>query len=422
MVNTLLGSGVSVSNITFTGTQNSAGTFTSEEDVVGFDAGIILSSGAIQNVEGPNDSDSKTTSLGIPGDIDLNTLIPNFTTQDATILEFDFTVEAIPGVDKTVVSFQYVFASEEYNEYVNTSFNDVFGFFVNGNNIALIPGTTVPVAINTINSGNPFDPSGANGINAAYYINNDLTDGGGAINIQMDGLTTILTAEAEVLPAPAINHIKLAIADAGDSAFDSNVFIKASSFTNVYADFDKDGIIDIEDNCPLVANPEQTDFDNDGIGDVCDDNINLSMDRITGGGAVNSVPDDKGKTHRNTFGFNAALDEVGFKVKVEYNDHAGRKDGLGPLQIHINGYATSILDLGNGIEFFVPCMVRQLVPNNNRELNYCYVRISDNGQPGTGNLKKGTLPDEFYLMVVDGPQSGYVSGDVSLTQGNVKTH
>ncbi len=36
-------------------------------------------------------------------------------------------------------------------------------------------------------------------------------------------------------------------------------------------DADNDGIADSLDNCPLVANANQTDIDNDGLGDVCDD-------------------------------------------------------------------------------------------------------------------------------------------------------
>jgi len=36
-------------------------------------------------------------------------------------------------------------------------------------------------------------------------------------------------------------------------------------------DDDNDGVLDINDNCPLIANPNQEDADNDNIGDVCDD-------------------------------------------------------------------------------------------------------------------------------------------------------
>lgn len=35
-------------------------------------------------------------------------------------------------------------------------------------------------------------------------------------------------------------------------------------------DYDSDGFLDGEDNCPGTANPNQADCDNDGAGDVCD--------------------------------------------------------------------------------------------------------------------------------------------------------
>jgi len=37
------------------------------------------------------------------------------------------------------------------------------------------------------------------------------------------------------------------------------------------ADIDSDSILDIDDNCPNIANPDQADDDNDGIGNACDD-------------------------------------------------------------------------------------------------------------------------------------------------------
>ncbi|OOP55722.1 MAG: hypothetical protein AYP45_13160 [Candidatus Brocadia carolinensis] len=64
------------------------------------------------------------------------------------------------------MAFQYVFASEEYNEFVGAGFNDVFGFFVDGVNIALIPSTTMPVAIDNVNLSN----------NSAFYINYEAGD------------------------------------------------------------------------------------------------------------------------------------------------------------------------------------------------------------------------------------------------------
>ena len=226
LVAALLGSGPNapaISNVTFTGANVAAGTFTGGMSSIGFDNGVVLSSGNVASVAGPNTADNTTTDNGQPGDGALDAQIPGYTTHDAAILEFDFECPSLQ-----VISFQYVFASEEYNEYVNSEYNDVFGFFVNGNNIALIPSTVTPVSINNVNCGNPYDaPLG--GSHCDLFRNNDLQDGGPFFDTQMDGLTVILTATAAVNPGP--NHIRLAIADAGDYILDSDVFIKGNSFT-----------------------------------------------------------------------------------------------------------------------------------------------------------------------------------------------
>ncbi|MCL6261213.1 choice-of-anchor L domain-containing protein [Aquiflexum sp. TKW24L] len=223
LVASLIGTGTNapvISNVVFTGNPIAAGTFTGGTGIIGFESGIILSSGNIASVVGPNTSNSTTTVLGTLGDADLNGLGAG-TTGDATVLEFDFTCESIQ-----VISFQYVFTSEEYNEFVNSSFNDVFGFFLNGVNIALIPGSNTPVSINNLNCGNPYNPAG--GVNCDLFVNNEISTRAVEINTEMDGLTVVLTATAEV--TPGTNRIKLAIADVGDRSLDSKVLIKAESF------------------------------------------------------------------------------------------------------------------------------------------------------------------------------------------------
>lgn len=220
VVDTLLGttSAATVSNVTFSGAGIAGGQFSGGP--FGLSDGVILSSGDIANVEGPNTVDSVTANLGTPGDADLNSLIPGFTTFDATILEFDFDCGEVP-----VFSFDYVFASDEYNEYVNTSFNDVFGFFLDGTNIALLPDGVTPVSINNVNNGNPL---GTNASNPSLYNNNDLQDGGPFFDTEADGFTVVLSATAALTPGP--HHIKLAIADAGDRILDSWVMIEGGSF------------------------------------------------------------------------------------------------------------------------------------------------------------------------------------------------
>jgi hypothetical protein len=203
---------------------SSAGTFTGGQGIIGISSGIVLSSGGVQNVVGPNTTDDITSSLGLAGDGDLAGLIGLSAggLHDATILEFDF-VPTFP-----TIAFRYVFGSEEYPEYANTQYNDVFGFFVNGhataNNCALIPGTSTPVSINNVNGGNPI---GTNPHFAQYYRDNT----GNAYNTELDGITTVFSAQASVTPG-VVNHIKIAIADTSDDLYDSAVFIQQSSFVS----------------------------------------------------------------------------------------------------------------------------------------------------------------------------------------------
>jgi hypothetical protein len=227
LASVLAGPGVTVSNVQHTGALLSAGTFAGGADAgggtanIGIASGIILSSGDIANVVGPNELGNTSTGLDLPGDPDLDALAGG-STFDATVLEFDF----VPNGD--TVFFQYIFASEEYNEFVNSEFNDVFGFFINGVNCGTVGNPLLPVSVNTINNGNPF---GSGGPNAVLYQNNDFASGA-AINTEMDGLTVVLNCEAAVTPN-AVNRAKLAIADTADRVFDSNVFLRAGSITTV---------------------------------------------------------------------------------------------------------------------------------------------------------------------------------------------
>lgn len=208
LVSTILGGNTSATNISYSGTQESGGTFSGYSSILGIDSGIVLSSGKVLDQVGPNSSGSKSGTLGTSGDSDLNNLSGK-TTKDASVLEFDF----VPQND--VLVFQYVFGSEEYPEYVGSSYNDVFGFFVNGSDVAVLPGSSTPIAINTVNATT----------NASYYVDNTT----GAYNIQPDGFTTVMTVNAKVTKG-VTNHIKLAIADATDTIYDSTVFIKSQSF------------------------------------------------------------------------------------------------------------------------------------------------------------------------------------------------
>jgi hypothetical protein len=219
----LMGPNVAVSNAVLTAGPGATGTFTGGTTVFGIGQGVVLSSGSATSIVGPNLADDTSTDNGLPGDPDLDALIPGYTTYDATILEFDFECS-----NPTAVSFQYVFASEEYNEWVDSPFNDVFAFFLNGVNIAAAPAICssggIPVAINNVNCGNPYAPPG--GSNCDCYRNNALPDG--TLDTEMDGMTQVFYATGQI--QPGLNHMKIAIADAGDHILDSNVMLHCQSF------------------------------------------------------------------------------------------------------------------------------------------------------------------------------------------------
>jgi len=233
LAQTLVGPGVAVENVLFTGAQDARGTFTfADPAVAGMSQGVILSSGNAHDVVGPNTSDSYSTDWTNPGDADLDALA-GYQTFDAGVLEFDFTPVA------NQVSFQYAFASDEYSEYVNTQFNDVFAFFINGQNCALVRSVAgdpsaafVPVAVNNINASNPIQIPPPPPVRPDLFRDNAFVDGGvSALDLELDGITRVITCQSAVTPG-VVNHMKLAIADASDGVWDSAVFIQAGSLVS----------------------------------------------------------------------------------------------------------------------------------------------------------------------------------------------
>ncbi len=244
----LLGFGLVVTNVTFNGSTvlptgadaDMIGYFNGSGSNIGISAGVIINTGNINDAPGPNDSGSDGIDNMTPGDPDLDILASinqPTSTYNAAVLEFDF--ETVTDG----ISFRYVFASEEYNEFVCTQFNDVFGFFIwgpnpaggmyNGVNIALVPGKSLPVGINTVNNGTLGSAGGSstycpndNLTNTAFYVDNEAL---GGQSVQYDGFTTILTAEMDLVPCTTY-HLKMAVADAGDGIYDSGVFLEAASF------------------------------------------------------------------------------------------------------------------------------------------------------------------------------------------------
>ena len=221
----LLGPGIDAYNVTATGCVTSStssgdciGNFSNGNTTnLGLSAGVVMCAGSIFDI--PNAASANASiDNGGGSDPQLASLVPGYTIYDATVLEFDF----IPNSPQ--VTFRYVFGSEEYREYVGSSYNDAFGFFLSGPNpgggnytnvnLAKIPGTTLPVTINNVNAGSY----------SQYYVSNS------GVTIVYDGFTTVLTATAQVTPCMTY-HIKIAIGDAGDHVLDSGIFLEAGSFS-----------------------------------------------------------------------------------------------------------------------------------------------------------------------------------------------
>ncbi|TYC13562.1 gliding motility-associated C-terminal domain-containing protein, partial [Bizionia gelidisalsuginis] len=225
-----------VSNITWsTGTDftdvNGIGYFEANGSSFPFESGIVMSTGNVLDAAGPETGLTSGGSFGWPGDSDLELavgLAPG-STGNASIIEFDFT----PLIDE--MSFDFIFASEEYGTF-QCSYSDAFAFLLTDSvtgvttNIAVVPGTTTPIAVTTIRDA-AFN---GNCTSENPLLFGDFYGGGNGLDPNLSptnyrGSTVPLTAFSTVVPNREY-HIKLVIADFQDNSYDSAVFLSASSF------------------------------------------------------------------------------------------------------------------------------------------------------------------------------------------------
>ncbi|MCD4731394.1 MAG: T9SS type A sorting domain-containing protein [Bacteroidales bacterium] len=318
MVEYLIGIGVYYDNVTYQGADQASGIFNNGSSTnIGIETGIFLTSGSGYIIPGPNTSASAGANNGLNG----HPLLDNIctaTTFDASVLEFDF----LPLND--TVKCRFVFGSEEYSEWVGSSFNDVFGFFVTGpnpdsgyynnQNIALIPGTEIPIAINYVNNG--YAPAGVVPTgpctNCEYFVDNTF-----GLTIEYDGFTTVITLWVLVIPDEAY-HFAIAIGDAGDHIYDSGVLLEGTSFKSLGPpDF-------LSFNFLMEQNPELS-FDITG--------------EILGNEVYLEIPPDVDLTDLvadfEVRGVDVYVDDVIQEPGVTPNDFSE------PLDYHLEGYANS---------------------------------------------------------------------------------
>ena len=242
-----LGGGIEISNVRFNGqnvvNSNQIGFFSNPNTAnpnVGLASGIVMVTGNYEDAAAGTSSGivSSTSSPATNGNdwsIPLRMVLNDQgnsaqSMNDVAVLQFDFVASG------EYVKFDYVFASEEYPSFVHSSFNDAFGFFISGpfddqgnpvnegipyqyRNIAVIPGTTEPITINTVH-----DQRGCHDEYSAYHITNTNN------NCQMNAYTVALSTE-EVYVVPCYKYkLELVICDVGDASYNSCVFLGAGSF------------------------------------------------------------------------------------------------------------------------------------------------------------------------------------------------
>jgi hypothetical protein len=220
MISSLFADGncLAISNVQSYGNRAAFGRFANGQSTVGLSDGLVLATCNVAMLPAQNSTQWSLTgfSQNSEDDPDLATLT-SLNQNNLASLEFDLLATA------PTLTFEFVFGSDEYCEFITWPYTDAMGIFVNGQNVALVPGppdTLVsPKTVNSLYNSQYFVPNSPScGVNnpPAFYLT------------QLDGWTTVLTATVALVPN-SVNHIKIAIADIGDFGAASAVFVRASA-------------------------------------------------------------------------------------------------------------------------------------------------------------------------------------------------
>lgn len=225
MANTIFGAGVTVNGASYSGPSSSSAIYSNGQlssGVVPSNTGVIMSTGNAadftQSSGDPNRSaGTSTNTSGANNNAQFNA-IAGTNTYDAVWLDVDFTPVG------NMMTMSFVFASEEYPEYINSQFNDVVGVWINGNHVPITVGNGV---------------TSVNNINGNTQQNLFVSNTNDAFNTEMDGFTITLTLTMPVNPG-TLNSIRIGVADAADSNYDSNLLIGGDSVQTTLVAIDDD--------------------------------------------------------------------------------------------------------------------------------------------------------------------------------------
>ena len=217
--NNLLGTntaGLSDFSVSITGDEEAFGIFTN--DPFGLTSGVVLSTGKVTDIPGPNLV--STSGNDLSRDFD-----PSGEAGDLAQLNLSFFADS--SAEK--LFFEYVFGSEEFLEYGGSEFNDSVELLLNGTNLAKLSDGKIV----TINNLTPN--AGDRSTDHPDYINNPSLTGIAADIIKLDGFTKVLGFEG-LLQKNQTNVLSISIKDVGDGMLDSAVFIKGNSVGTIKAE------------------------------------------------------------------------------------------------------------------------------------------------------------------------------------------
>ncbi|MDR0790025.1 MAG: choice-of-anchor L domain-containing protein [Bacteroidales bacterium] len=263
LLNNFVGEGITISNVEFKSSagaisSNQIGTFTNADTSglkIKATSGIVMATSAIDcsvqtggstatNTWNSTVADAPQYSAGLGQVLTAMGFGPTTNMYNIAVLSFDFISEG------ENVAFKYCFSSEEYPNFVCSTVNDAFGFFISGpfhtdgsinwdygpphtgENIAIIPGTTDPVTINSVNGGTAAGSQQPCILtNSQYFVGPTATNGNTNITgFPLNGCTTLLQTKQITVEPCQKYHLELAICNTGDAAYQSAVFLEANSF------------------------------------------------------------------------------------------------------------------------------------------------------------------------------------------------